>query len=65
MRMIMAQAVLLLAMSLAGCGSGELGPAKPEDTPVVNQEEVRESIMKSMPPEMKAKYGSKMKQGGS
>jgi hypothetical protein len=63
--MLTNSAILLGALAAAGCGGGELGPAKPEDTPVVNQEEVRESMMKSMPPDMRAKYESKMKPGGS
>jgi hypothetical protein len=63
--MFSARAGLVLALALCGCGSSEKGAAKPEDTPVVNQEEVREKIMQGMPPEMKAKYGSRMKSGGN
>jgi hypothetical protein len=63
--MFFASTLLIAALSAAGCGGGQLGPAKPEDTPVVNQEDVREKVMNSMPPDMRAKYESKMKPGGS
>jgi cytochrome c556 len=65
MRVHSAGAALMLTLALMGCGSSQLGPAKPEDTPVVKQEEVRDQIMKSMPPEMMQRYGDKMKKGGS
>jgi hypothetical protein len=56
---------LLAALAAGGCGSGAQGPAKPEETPVVSQEEVRESYTKGMPPDVKKRYESRMKPGGS
>ena len=50
---------VLLALSAIGCSSGPSAPANPEDTPVMTQEEVKDAYMKSMPPDMKKKYGVK------
>jgi hypothetical protein len=60
MKLFTANMVLLLALSAVGCGSGAKGPAKPEDTPVMTQEQVQEAYKKSMdnmPPDVKKKYG--------
>lgn len=64
MKVFSANVVLLLALSVAGCGSGEKGPAKPEETPAMTPEQVQEAMTKSMPPEGKKMY-EKMKKGGS
>jgi hypothetical protein len=65
MRVFLVSVLLLGASTMVGCGSSAQGPAKPEDTPVVSQEEIRESYTKGMPPEVKKMYEAKMKQGGS
>jgi hypothetical protein len=64
MRCFTTGAVMFLALTAAGCGTGELGPAKPEETPVVTPEQVQEAYTKGMPPEAKKMY-DKMKKGGS
>ena len=65
MRVFHVSVLLLGSMTIIGCGSGAQGPAKPEETPVVSQEEIRDSYTKGMPPEVKKMYEAKMKQGGS
>jgi hypothetical protein len=65
MRVLSATVVLLVAVSVVGCGSGAQGPAKPEETPVVTPEQVKESYTKGMPENVKKMYESKMKKGGS
>ncbi len=65
MRVFFAGAVLLVAVSGVGCGSGASGPAKPEDTPVVTPEQVQEAYTQGMPEDVKKMYESKMKPGGS
>lgn len=62
MRLFSAGAILLLALLAVGCGSGAQGPAKPEDTPVVTQEELEKKMTTNIPPEAKAMY-DKYKKG--
>ena len=64
MRLPLTSALLLLSLCAVGCGSGELGPAKPEDTPVVSEEEVKEKMMQGMPESAK-KQMEIYKKGGT
>jgi hypothetical protein len=54
-------AALFLALVAGGCGSSGKGPANPEETPVVSQEEVRDAYTKGMPPHIKQMYESRLK----
>jgi hypothetical protein len=56
MKMFSRSIALLLIVAATGCGSGAQGPAKPEDTPVVSQDEVMDSYTKGMPPDVKKRY---------
>lgn len=56
--------LLLVALSLAGCGSGGKGPAKPEETPVMTQEQVNEAMTRGMPPDAKKRYDQMKKEKG-
>jgi predicted small lipoprotein YifL len=64
MKMFSANVILLVALSVAGCGTGAKGPANPKDTPVVTEAQKTEAMTKNMPPEAKKMY-DKYKQGGS
>ena len=41
---------------LAGCGTRELGPANPEDTPQVDEAEIQKNIEQSMPEQYRQQY---------
>jgi predicted small lipoprotein YifL len=56
----LANVALLFALSLAGCGSNELGPADPSATPKFDDPALQESMNRAMddaPEEMRKKYG--------
>lgn len=61
MRAFAASLLLLSAVTGTGCGSSAKGPANPEETPVVTQEEVQEAYTKGMPPEVKRMYDQRYK----
>ena len=64
MKMLSASVVLLLTLFAIGCGSSATEPAKPEDTPVISQQELEERMTKNVPPEAQKMY-QKYKKGGS
>jgi apolipoprotein N-acyltransferase len=41
---------------MTGCGTRELGPANPDDTPKVNEAEIQENIERSMPEQYRQQY---------
>ncbi len=57
MRRFSASLVILLSMSLIGCGGGDTGPADPSDIPEVDEAAIQESMSSGMPEDMKKKYG--------
>lgn len=65
MRAFVSSVMLLLTLAVMGCGSGELGPASPDTTPKVTQEQVQESYTKGMPEDYKKRMQGGGKPGGS
>lgn len=41
---------------LAGCGTRELGPANPDETPKVDESEIQQNIERSMPEKYRKQY---------
>jgi hypothetical protein len=48
--------LLLLTLFVAGCGGGDVGPASPDATPKVSEEEVKQKITQGMPENAKKMY---------
>lgn len=46
----------LFALPALGCGSTELGPANPDETPKVDESEIQATIERGMPEEYRQKY---------
>ena len=46
----------LTILPAMGCGVRELGPANPEDTPKVEEEDIQKQIQQSMPEEYRKQY---------
>lgn len=58
--------VVIAACSISGCGNKELGPANPDETPKVTQEDINKSIknsMDSMPDAQRKQYEKSMQSG--
>lgn len=47
---------VLLLMPIIGCGSGELGPADPDETPQVSDEDVQNELEQTTPEQYKNHY---------
>jgi predicted small lipoprotein YifL len=57
---LLANAALLLFLSLAGCGAKELGPADPNSVPKIDDPELQRTMNQSMqnvPEEAEKMYG--------
>lgn len=46
----------LIALPALGCGTKELGPANPDETPKVDEAEIQATIERGMPAEYRQKY---------
>jgi hypothetical protein len=55
--------LLVVALGAVGCGSQSTGPRKPEETPVVTEQEIQEAMTKGMPPNAKAMYDKQRNRG--
>jgi hypothetical protein len=63
MRKILSLMLLLSPLAVAGCG-GPSGPAKPEDTKPLSQQEIEQRMTQNVPPDAKKMMDSYKKGGG-